>query len=139
VEAPWDYPRSGKEARLAAVLVDQLAELPVVPLVLPDAKDARVCRVVASLSNRPDDARSMAQWAKAVGVSERTLARLFERDVHMPFQVYRTQLRLLRGLEWLGEGRGPAEVAYELGYESPAAFGAAFKRVLGTTPGRYFR
>jgi AraC-like DNA-binding protein len=30
-------------------------------------------------------------------------------------------------------------VALDLGYETPSAFIAMFRRALGTTPGRYFR
>ena len=39
--------------------------------------------------------------------------------------------RLLRALGWIAEGRPILEVAMELGYESPSAFSAMFRRELG--------
>src|SRR5436305_1492043 len=45
----------------------------------------------------------------------------------------------LRSLHLLAEGEAVAEVANAVGYESTSAFVAAFRRALGTTPGRYFK
>ena len=38
----------------------------------------------------------------------------------------------------LAGGEAVTNVAMDVGYESPSAFIAMFKKVLGTTPGRYF-
>ena len=42
------------------------------------------------------------------------------------------------GLIRLAEGQSVTEVALELGYETPSAFIAMFRRALGVTPGQYF-
>lgn len=39
----------------------------------------------------------------------------------------------------LAQGTPVTTLALDLGYDSPSAFIAAFKRAFGTTPGRYFR
>jgi AraC-like DNA-binding protein len=39
----------------------------------------------------------------------------------------------------LARGEAVTSIALEVGYESPSAFVATFKSVLGTTPGRYYR
>jgi AraC-like DNA-binding protein len=56
----------------------------------------------------------------------------------MSFGVWRQQLRLLRAPESLAANEPVTEVALALGYESPSAFIAMFRRCLGKTPGRYF-
>jgi AraC-like DNA-binding protein len=56
----------------------------------------------------------------------------------LSFRAWRQQVRLLGALERLAAGQAVTTVAWELGYESPSAFGAMFRRALGTTPGRYF-
>jgi AraC-like DNA-binding protein len=56
----------------------------------------------------------------------------------MSFGAWRQQLRLLRALERLAAGEAVSTLALELGYASPSAFIAMFKRALGVPPGRYF-
>jgi AraC-like DNA-binding protein len=56
----------------------------------------------------------------------------------MTFGKWRQQLRLLQAMQMLAAGRPVTVVALEVGYNSPSAFIAMFKRTLGTTPHRYF-
>jgi AraC-like DNA-binding protein len=86
----------------------------------------------------PADRRTLAAWARPAGASVRTLARLFTRETGMGFRGWRQQVRLLRALERLAAGEAVTTVALDLGYDSPSAFVAMFRRALGTTPGRYF-
>jgi AraC-like DNA-binding protein len=44
---------------------------------------------------------------------------------------------LLRALSWIAEGRPILEVARDLGYESPSAFSAMFRRELGAPPSHF--
>ncbi|PYQ60799.1 MAG: AraC family transcriptional regulator, partial [Acidobacteria bacterium] len=82
---------------------------------------------------------TLAEVARASAASERTLERLFRAETGLPFGVWRQRARLLRALQLLAEGGAVAEVANAIGYESTSAFVAAFRRALGTTPGRYFK
>jgi AraC-like DNA-binding protein len=52
---------------------------------------------------------------------------------------WRQQARLLHAMRLLARGEPVTSIALEVGYESPSAFIATFKSVLGTTPGSYFR
>ena len=45
----------------------------------------------------------------------------------------------IRALELLAEGQKVTAVAADVGYESPSAFIAMFRRELGGTPRTYFR
>jgi AraC-like DNA-binding protein/mannose-6-phosphate isomerase-like protein (cupin superfamily) len=126
------------QARLIQFLADHLAALPTIPLQLPLPSDDRARRVVAWLQAHPDDPGLTKQIAKRVAISARTLERLFQKETGMTFGRWRQQLRLLHALRLLAGERPVTEVALEVGYESPSAFIAMFKRTLGTTPRRYF-
>ena len=67
----------------------------------------------------------------------RTLARLFDRELGMSFRAWRQQRRLLASLEMLAGGQPVTSVALDLGYDSPSAFIAMFKRALGKSPTAY--
>jgi AraC-like DNA-binding protein len=126
------------EARLIGVLLDQLEVLPTIPLQLPLPSDERALRVSAWLRSHPDDPCPLKQLPGRAGASVRTIERLFQRETGMSFGKWRQQLRLLQSLRLLAAGRAVTAVALEVGYDSPSAFIAMFKRALGTTPHRYF-
>ena len=138
VDAPQVFQPDGPEARLMAVILDQIQVLPVAPLSLPTPKDARLRRIADALLADPADERGIDDWARLAGASVRTLARLFQTETGMSFGQWRQQLRLLRALERLAAGESVTGVALDLGYDSPSAFIAMFRRALGTTPRRYF-
>jgi AraC-like DNA-binding protein len=138
VAFPKRYGRAGREAKIAALVVDEIEHATVAPLHLPLPVDARAQRVTRALAANPGDPRAFAILARAAGASSRTLARVFRRETGMSFGAWRQQLRLLRGLERLAAGDPVLTIALELGYESPSAFIAMFKRALGVSPGRYF-
>jgi AraC-like DNA-binding protein len=126
-------------ARLVSVVLDELRELKVAPLHLPLPRDPRLKAVTDSLIAEPGDNRDLTQWGKRAGASARTLARLFRRETGMTFAGWRRRLRLLAAVSRLGGGESVTTVAYDLGYHSPSAFVAMFRRSLGTSPGRYLR
>jgi AraC-like DNA-binding protein len=138
VEGPLLYSADGRQARLAAVLLDEIEAAEVAPLHLPDGIEARVKKVTAGLRAAPDDPAGLTVWAKRAHCSPRTLARAFKRETGLSFGQWRRQLRLLIALERLAQGEDVTSVAFGLGYESVSAFIAMFRSTLGETPGRYF-
>jgi AraC-like DNA-binding protein/mannose-6-phosphate isomerase-like protein (cupin superfamily) len=126
-------------ARLVSVVLDELRELKAAPLHLPLPRDARLRAITESLMAAPGDNRDLAQWGRRAGASARTLARLFRRETGMTFAGWRRRLRLLAAVSRLGGGESVTTVAYDLGYHSPSAFVAMFRRSLGTSPGRYLK
>lgn len=123
-------------ALLLPVVLDEIARQPTAPLHLPMPDEPRLARVMAGVLADPGADTSLADWGKRAGVSARTLARLFETHTGQGFRDWRRQARLLQALAWLSEGRPVTTVALDLGYDSPSAFIAMFRRALGTTPGR---
>ncbi|MBL8114640.1 MAG: helix-turn-helix domain-containing protein, partial [Acidobacteria bacterium] len=60
-------------------------------------------------------------------------------ETGLTLEAWRLRARLLRAVEHLAGGRAVTAVAIDVGYESPSAFIAAFRRELGETPGRFLR
>ncbi|BFP55283.1 hypothetical protein SCMC78_50900 [Streptomyces sp. CMC78] len=125
--------------RAEAVVLDLLHPLPATPIDVPDPADDRVRAVADVLLADPGDPRGLEAHARAVGVSRRTLTRLFVQDTGMTFDRWRTHVRLRAALPLLAEGRPVSRVARTVGYATPSAFLAAFRRTVGTSPGRYLR
>lgn len=123
--------------RAEAVVLDLLHPLPATPIDVPDPADDRVRAVADALLADPADPRGLEAHARAVGVSRRTLTRLFVQDTGMNFDRWRTHVRLRAALPLLAEGLPVSRVAHTVGYATPSAFLAAFRRVVGTSPGRY--
>ena len=133
-----EYAPDEPTARLMAVILDQIEILPVAPLYLPMPSDSRIARVAEALQMDPSDPNSLEDWARQVGASQRTLARLFLLETGMSCGAWRQQARLLRSLELLAGGAAVTATAMDVGYESPSAFVAMFRRALGVSPRRYF-
>ncbi len=120
------------------VLLDELALLPVAPIDLPMPRDARALRGARFVREIPDGAHTLATVAKHAGASGRTLERLFRAETGLSFGAWRQRARLLRALQLLADDATVTSTALAVGYESTSAFVAAFRRTIGTTPGRYF-
>jgi AraC-like DNA-binding protein len=126
-------------ARLIGVLIDQLAGSSTVPLQLPHPSDPRAVKAAALLKADPKRGRSLPAIARASGASPRTIERLFRAETNMTFAEWRKRLRLLEALRLLAAREPVTNIALELGYASPSAFTAMFRRAFGTTPSRYYR
>jgi len=134
---PRGYDRQSPGGRLAAVILDQLRGLEPVPLHLPMPADPRLARIAAALAEDPGDNRPLGDWAAAVGASERTLARAFTRETGLGFGAWRQRLRLMASLDRLMAGEPVTTVALGLGYATPSAFTAMFRKTLGAPPSVY--
>ena len=138
-ELPVEYAEDGPDGRLAQVLLDQLAAAPQVDLMLPLPVDSRLRQIYRSLRLHPEQATTLGQWSQKLGVSEKTLSRLFLSDTGLTYRAWRQRLRLLGALPDLERGERVTDVALGCGYESVSAFIAAFRQQFDTTPGEFFR
>jgi len=57
----------------------------------------------------------------------------------MTFGQWKRQAILMESIRKLADGESVINIALDLGYESPSAFTAMFRRTLGITPGKYFK
>jgi AraC-like DNA-binding protein len=126
-------------ARGELVVVDLLRPVSMETIDVPMPHDPRAREVADVLHGDPCDGRTLEEWGRDVGASERTLARAFLSDTGLPFGRWRTRLRLRAALGDLATGVPVSTVARAVGYESTSAFVAAFRRETGVTPAAYFR
>ncbi|MET4635375.1 AraC family transcriptional regulator [Kaistia defluvii] len=136
------YPRSAHapdshKDRIAEVVLEELRRMKVASLHLPIPDDPTLTRIANALIQNPDDRSTVAEWAKRVAMSERTLARLVVRTTSMSFGRWRQQLHIIIALQRLTSGRSVQSVSDDLGYESVSAFITMFKNALGKPPARY--
>ncbi|MCW5766193.1 MAG: helix-turn-helix transcriptional regulator [Phycisphaeraceae bacterium] len=124
---------------LFRVLVDQLRVVPERPLALPIPTDERAKRVAMSVLSRPGGTMSLEQLVRRAGISARTAERLFLTQTGMPFGRWRQHARLHESIRLLGEGLPVVKVALQVGYRSPSAFVAAFRKCFGRTPAQYYQ
>lgn len=129
---------AGARRRAEALVFDLLEPVAVAPLHTPSPTDTRARFVADALITAPADARTLAEWGRVAGASERTLSRLFARETGLSFTDWRTQVRLVAALPLLADGHALAAVAPRVGYANPSAFIAAFRRAFGVTPRAYF-
>ncbi|WP_233253109.1 AraC family transcriptional regulator [Paracoccus binzhouensis] len=137
-DQPSEYPPDSPAARKAAVLLEELAEMPVAQMCLPTSDEPRLRKIAALLSDDPADRRTLADWARLVAMSERSLARLVLRETGLTFGRWRQQLHLIVAMRALSSGQTVQHVAEQLGYDSVTAFITMFKKAFGKPPARYF-
>ncbi|MGN0746553.1 MAG: DNA-binding response regulator [Aristaeellaceae bacterium] len=80
---------------------------------------------------------SLSAAARAVGVNESYLSRLFRKETGMTFSDYLTQLRLSAAKELLAQGLPIKQVASEVGYVQYTHFLRVFKQKEGCTIKQY--
>src|SRR5581483_11304512 len=100
--------------------------------------DERARKAVDWMRQHPENADSLERLAKRAATSVRTLERLFQAETGITIGKWRQQLRLLHALRLLAAGQAVTSIALAIGYDSPSAFIAAFRKQFGTTPARYF-
>lgn len=122
--------------RIADVAVGMLSQAEEV-LTLPLPGDPRARIVADALLADPADGRCVEDWARVAHTSARTLRRLFVEETGMSFLQWRTLLRHRQATALLADGLTVATVAVRVGYRTPSAFSASFRRTMGQPPGRF--
>lgn len=135
IDVPWQQ----KDFNLLAVLLDQLSAQPQASLSLLVPQDPRLDALVKALQLNPENDLSIEQWAYKLGVSSRTLARIFTSETGAGFREWRQRLRLQHSLTLLEQEMPVTQVALDVGYSSPSAFAHAFQKFFGCSPKDYFR
>lgn len=127
-----DASRGTTEAMVLDVLApaphELLLRIPEAPLLAP---------IVDALREDPADTTTLAAWAARLGVSTRTVTRAFTAETGLGFTQWVAASRMQHATVLLMQGETIEDVAAWTGFRSASAFGAAFRRVTGTSPGRF--
>lgn len=130
VMSDWGEDRT---LRLHAVLLDELNCLPADAVMLSMPSDPRLVRACEQILESPEIA-DLEEVARSSGASVRTLSRLASEELGCPLSVWRQHARIVAAVPMLIAGESVLRTAQALGYETPSAFAAMFKRVVGATP-----
>ncbi|MFS8202782.1 AraC family transcriptional regulator [Streptomyces sp. CWNU-52B] len=124
--------RSVTEATVLDVLQPSpralLVQLPTSALLRP---------IVDAVRADPSHQRTLTGWAASLGCSARTLTRAFRAETGTSFARWVAAVRAQHAVQLLSLGCEVDMVADAVGYRSASAFGAAFRRTTGMTPGRF--
>lgn len=127
-----------RKALLAELILDELSRASTRPIRVPLPADKRLASLCDSLIATPGSKLTLEDWAQVAGASERTLARLFERELGLSFGQWRQQVRLAHAAPMIARGVPLSQVAEELGYASQSAFSAMFRKTFGSSPSAFF-
>lgn len=131
---PLLWEERGRQGRVMRLMLDEITAAAQLPLEVPMPADPALAAICRALLDDPGRDDPLGDWARDAASSERTLARRFQAETGMSFTRWRQLLRANVGLSRLQAGAPVAQVAGELGYESPSAFGAMFRRIHGCSP-----
>ncbi|WP_051013824.1 AraC family transcriptional regulator [Pararhodospirillum photometricum] len=132
-------PTEGFAVRVLGLLFEEFRVLPAIPpLCLGMPVSPRLLRLAESFLETPTLSLDIDTAAARVGLSRRTFLRQFQGETGLSFGQWRQQALVLASLSRLAAGESVLGVALDLGYQSPSAFSAMFRRVLGVAPREYF-
>lgn len=107
-------------------------------IIRPVYYDPRLRRLWRAVQEKPQFPWDITRLAAEAGISDEHLRRLCQREVGCSPMDYVTQLRMQHAIALLAtRAYTMTMVAQRVGYSSPFAFSAAFKRVLGVPPSQY--
>ncbi|MFV3381191.1 helix-turn-helix domain-containing protein [Pseudomonas sp. NY15354] len=138
MDIPPDHPKGGRDERIMQLILDEIRVLPVMALHVPSPRDPGLQALCEALREAPAQDWSLSRAARYCGLNPRTLTRSFQRETGLSVIQWLRRMRLLASLDALAAGQSVLEVALDLGYESPSAFSAMFRRTLGVSPSAYF-
>ncbi len=143
---PETSPRDRRASAYFAVVADLCGEWAQTPdrFSLPAARTEPIERAmaitIAELEAPGEEPSTLAEVARRIGMSARTLQRQFTAETGGSWRTFAMQARMLRALELLAvPGARVTEVATRLGFSSFGAFTRAFSRLAGETPRDYAR
>jgi AraC-like DNA-binding protein len=102
--------------------------------------DRQMQAAISAMHAKPGHKWTLAALARVAGMSRSSFAVRFKQTVGEPAMEYLTRWRMLVAADRLANaGASIATVAPTVGYLSESAFGATFKRVIGSSPRQYAR
>ncbi|WP_375688370.1 helix-turn-helix transcriptional regulator [Pseudooceanicola sp. LIPI14-2-Ac024] len=132
-EAPTD----SRDAALLALLLHEVARLEPIPLSVPMPADPALRQLCSDFLLAPDAGQGIDRWADRLNMSRRSFTRHFREGTGLSFGDWRQRAVVLAAVPRLLAREPVTGVALDLGYDTPAAFTAMFRRVTGAAPRDY--
>lgn len=139
IRMPIEYDVNGRDGRIMALILDEIAAAPSIPLHVTMPQDPRLMRICRAILDDPAHGDTLDDWARIAGMGRRTFTRMFRRETQMSFAAWRQHVRLMEALSRLATGEAVTAVALDVGYNSPSAFTAMFRKAFGASPTQYMK
>jgi len=105
---------------------------------LPDVSDPAVATALGAMHANPEQAWTVKQLSVVAGLSRTSFTSRFTALIGQTPSAYLAGWRMARGAQLLRETNAPlATIARQVGYSTEFAFGNAFRREYGISPGRF--
>jgi len=131
-------PESRNE-RLLQLILDEVRLLPALAFNLPDPQSPKLQQLCQRIKENLALEWSLEESAQQLHISSKTLARHFQKETGLHFSHWVRQAKLMQAMIDLTMNKPVLNVALDLGYESPSAFSAMFKRETSMTPSDYLK
>jgi len=131
-------PESRNE-RLLQLILDEVRLLPALAFNLPDPQSPKLQQLCQRIKENLALEWSLEESAQQLHISSKTLARHFQKETGLHFSHWVRQAKLMQAMIDLAMNKPVLNVALDLGYESPSAFSAMFKRETSMTPSDYLK
>ena len=128
-----DKPVSRRDELIAQLIVEELASerREGWPIAMP--QDLRLKALCRKVLNEPSAHATLDDLSYSVGLSPKTAARLFEKELGMSFRRWRETVHVATAVALFSQGMPVKAVASHLGYTA-SSFSVMFRRHSGNTP-----
>lgn len=130
---------ASRNERLLQLILDEVRLLPALAFNLPDPQSPKLQQLCQRIKENLALEWSLEESAQQLHISTKTLARHFQKETGLHFSHWVRQAKLMQAMIDLAMYKPVLNVALDLGYESPSAFSAMFKRETGMTPSDYLK
>jgi AraC-like DNA-binding protein len=137
MEIRTEIQAGSRNERLLQLIFDELKLLPALAFNLPDPQNPRLQQLCQQIKGNLSFNWNLEDTAVQLHISSKTLARHFQKETGLHFSHWVRQAKLMQAMIDLALNKPVLNVALDLGYDSPSAFSAMFKRETGLTPSDY--
>lgn len=124
---------------MVCLLLRTLQQTPSLPTWLPMPTGEGLRRALAPLLEAGHWQLPLHHLASLATMSERSFSRRFTAEVGLSFRAWRQRARIIASLDLLASDIPVKAIAHALQFESPAAYTASFRELLGCTPNAFRR
>jgi AraC-like DNA-binding protein len=135
------YPKTSnfKIAKTIKLLLPQVCNHDL-PLILPYPKDQRLVAIIDYIDANISDTIYLPELASKFSFTEKTLSRLFKKDLNLTFVQYVTTKRILKFIQLVLEKEySISNASIAVGYRSLPTFSNMFYKIMKQRPSDYFK
>jgi AraC-like DNA-binding protein len=123
--------------QIMSLLSAQLTRLKTVDCFLPWPDAEPLKTLCQHIYQNPDHERSLNDWAQHFNMSSRSVMRLFNKQMGMPYRTWKQKLTIFLAMQALANEQNITQIALDLGYANASAFIYRFRQEVGISPQKW--